>query len=135
MARFGRRLGFRGRTSAVPSADNSHDVGVVPADRAAFWRAGRREPRKLVREYYRIRRRARALVWPTGVSGGLPFDDGAAYRAFQDWYAARHDDVPEEIGEIVGSIMYQWGPPDHPDEQSFYACSPHRIEMTASAAR
>lgn len=93
------------------------------------------EPRELIREYYRMRRRARALVWPAGDDKGVPFDHGPAHQAFQDWYAARHDDVPDDFGETVATILQQWGPPNHPDEQSLYACSPHRIEMTAHLLR
>jgi hypothetical protein len=31
----------------------------------------------------------------------------------------------------VGTIVQEWGPPEPLDERLFYACSPHRIEMTA----
>src|SRR6185437_16461707 len=79
--------------------------------------------------------RARALVWPAGASGGEPYDYSPAYQAFQDWYAARHDDVPADFGETVASILHDWGAHDHPDEREFYACSPHRIEMTAHLLR
>jgi hypothetical protein len=37
--------------------------------------------------------------------------------------------------EAAGIILGEWGPGTHPDERSFYACSPHRIEMTARLVR
>jgi hypothetical protein len=55
------------------------------------------ETRELIREYYRLRRRARDLA--------------------------------------VGTLLQEWGPRKPPDERSFYACSPHRIEMTAHLIR
>jgi hypothetical protein len=54
------------------------------------------EPRELIREYYRLRRRARGLTGPAGAaaasaaeasSGGD--DPGPAREAFLGWYAAR----------------------------------------------
>ena len=33
----------------------------------------------------------------------------------------------------MDTILYEWGP--HPEERSRYACSPHRIEMTARLIR
>jgi hypothetical protein len=35
----------------------------------------------------------------------------------------------------VDTILHEWGPPAHPRERSRYACSPHRIEMTAHLIR
>jgi hypothetical protein len=35
----------------------------------------------------------------------------------------------------VDTILGQWRPHTQPDERSFYACSPHRIEMTAHLIR
>ena len=95
-----------------------------------------REPRELIREYYRLRRRARDLTASadTGTDSS-PFDAGQARDAFLAWYAARHDDVPEAVTEATGTILGEWGPPENLDERSFYACSPHRIEMAAHLIR
>jgi hypothetical protein len=99
------------------------------------------ELRELIREYYRLRRRARALVGPAAPpasaaaasSGG---DDPDPVReAFLGWYAARHDDVPQDAADTVDTIIYEWGPRAHPGEPSRYACSPHRIEMAAHLIR
>jgi hypothetical protein len=92
------------------------------------------EPRALIREYYRHRRRARDLVVSATVgAGSAPFDASQAHDAFLDWYAARHDDVP--VADAAGSILAQWGSPEALDERSFYACSPHRVEMAAHLIR
>ena len=95
-----------------------------------------REPRELIREYYRLRRRARDLTASadTGTDSS-PFDVGQARDAFLAWYAARHDDVPEAVTEATGTILGEWGPPVNLDERSFCACSPHRIEMAAHLIR
>jgi hypothetical protein len=100
------------------------------------------EHRELIREFYRMRHRARALAWPIPLDAGkapdisgTPFDNSQVPTAFRDWYTARHDDAPEDIADTVATIIYHWGPSTHPDEFSFYACSPHRIEMTARLLR
>jgi hypothetical protein len=94
------------------------------------------EPRELIREYYRLRRRASALV-PSAASDAEARSDsddpGPAPEAFLDWYAARHGDVPPDTADAVDSILYEWGP--RPEERSRYACSPHRIEMAARLIR
>ena len=95
-----------------------------------------REPRELIREYYRLRRRARDLTGSADTSAGSSvFDSGHVDDAFLDWYATRHDDVPEAVTEATGTILGEWGPRENPDERSFYACSPHRIEMAAHLIR
>ncbi len=94
------------------------------------------EPRELIREYYRHRRRARDLaVFADADAGSAPFDAGQAHDAFLDWHAARHDDLPAASAETAGTILAQWGPHEALDERSFYACSPHRIEMAAHLIR
>jgi hypothetical protein len=94
------------------------------------------EPRELIREYYRHRRRARDLVVSTDVgAGSSPFDAVQLHHAFLGWYAARHDDVPEATTEAAGTILADWGPHENLDERSFYSCSPHRIEMAAHLIR
>jgi hypothetical protein len=95
-----------------------------------------REPRELIREYYRLRRRARDLTGSADAgAGSSPFDAGHVHDAFLDWYAARHEDVPGAVAEATGTILGEWGPREHLDERSFYACSPHRIEMAAHLIR
>ena len=94
------------------------------------------EPRDLIREYYRLRRRARDLTGSADTAAGSsPFDAGHAPEAFLNWYAARHDDVPAAVAEATATICEEWGPHEYPDERSFYACSPHRIEMAAHLIR
>jgi hypothetical protein len=94
------------------------------------------EPRELIHEYYRLRRRARDLTASADVGArSSPFDAGHVTDAFLDWYAARHDDVPETAAEAMGTILGEWGPHEILDERSFYACSPHRIEMAAHLIR
>ena len=95
-----------------------------------------REPRELIREYYRLRHRARGLTASADTGTGTsPFDAGQVRDAFGDWYATRHDDVPEAVTEAMSTILGEWGPPENLDERSFYACSPHRIEMAAHLIR
>ena len=105
------------------------------------------EPRELIREYYRLRRRASGLVRSAGATAAgattasaaaaSPGDDdlGPAREAFLGWYAARHGDVPQDAADAVDTILYEWGPQAHLGERSRYACSPHRIEMAARLIR
>src|SRR6266487_3474279 len=92
------------------------------------------EPRELIREYYRLRRRARGLTRSAAASSGGD-DPGPVREAFLGWYAARHDDVPQDAADAVDTILHEWGPRAHPGERSRYACSPHRIEMAAHLIR
>jgi hypothetical protein len=95
------------------------------------------ESRELIREYYRLRRRARDLVGALASSdaraGAAPLDAGSVLEAFMGWYAAQGGDVPAT--EDVGTILDVWGPPKSLDQRSVYACSPHRIEMSAHLIR
>ena len=97
------------------------------------------EPRELIREYYRLRRRARDLTGTAAASTAAASsggdDPGPVRQAFLSWYAARHDDVPKDAADAVDMILHEWGPPADPWERSRYACSPHRIEMTAHLMR
>ena len=94
------------------------------------------EPRELIREYYRLRRRAHALVRSADAPTSSDTHDPESVReAFLSWYAARHDEVPEDTSDAVGTIIYEWGPEPPLDERSRYASSPHRIEMTARLIR
>jgi hypothetical protein len=93
------------------------------------------EPRELIREYYRLRRRARELVEITGgdESDAFSFDLAGERDAFLAWYAKQHDDVPDV--EDAGTIVSEWGPHNHAGERSLYGCSPHRIQMAAHLVR
>jgi hypothetical protein len=94
------------------------------------------EPRGLIREYYRLRRRARDLSGSADAgAGSSPFDDGREPDAFLDWLAARHDGLPDSAADATGTILAEWGPGQSLDQRSFYGCSPHRIEMTAHLIR
>jgi hypothetical protein len=100
------------------------------------------EPRELIREYYRLRRRAHVLTGPavavavsTAAASSGGDDPDPARGAFLGWYAARHDDVPPDAADAVDTIRYEWGPRAYPEESSRYACSPHRIEMAAHLIR
>jgi hypothetical protein len=105
------------------------------------------EPRELIREYYRLRRRARVLADPAGKAAVSATATSAAaashgdndpdtvHEAFLDWYAARHDDVPQDAADAAGTLLGEWGPRAHAGERSLYACSPHRIEMAAHLIR
>jgi len=97
------------------------------------------EPRELIREYYRFRRRARALVPFADAPAAAPSpgtdEDAPVREAFLNWYSARHDDISPGMDETVGTIAWEWGPSAQLGERSRYACSPHRIEMTARLIR
>ena len=97
------------------------------------------EPRDLVREYYRLRRRAHVLTGRTTAASAAATSSGDApgpvREAFLSWYAARHDDVPGDAADAVDIILHEWGPQAYPEECSRYACSPHRIEMAARLIR
>lgn len=94
------------------------------------------EPRDLIREYYRLRRRAQDLVGSADVGvGSAASDDGREQDAFVNWYAERHDDAQKTAADATGIILAEWGPGQSLDQRLFYACSPHRIEMTARLIR
>jgi hypothetical protein len=101
------------------------------------------EPRELIREYYRLRRRAHILTAcvgataasATAASSGGDDDADSVREAFLGWYAARHEDVPQDAADDVGTILQEWGPRAIPGERSLYASSPHRIEMAARLIR
>ena len=94
------------------------------------------EPNDLIREYYRLRRRALDLTGSAdATAGSSPFNADHASEEFLDWYATRHEDIPEAVAQAAATIHEEWGPHNYPDERSFYACSPHRIEMAAHVIR
>jgi hypothetical protein len=68
------------------------------------------EPRDLIREYYRLRRRARDLTGSADtVAGWCQFDAGHVPDTFLNWYATRHDDVPAAMTEAAATIYEEWG--------------------------
>jgi hypothetical protein len=100
------------------------------------------EPRDLIWEYYRLRRRAHVLTGPAGATPASATeassdddDRGPVREAFLRWYAARHDDVAQDAADAADTILAEWGPRVYPEERSRYACSPHRIEMAAHLIR
>jgi hypothetical protein len=102
------------------------------------------EPRELIWEYYRHRRRAHVLADARAASAtaasaaalsGGDDDLGPVNEAFLGWYSALHHDVPPDTAVDVGTILQEWGPRALPGKCSLYACSPHRIEMTARLIR
>ena len=90
------------------------------------------EPRELIREYYRLRRRARGLTGSAGTAATAAAaspggdDPGPVREAFLSWYAARHDDVPQDAADAVDTILQEWGPRAHPDLGSARATPAHR---------
>ena len=95
------------------------------------------EPRELIREYYRLRRRARDLTGPVDAGAGSSSSDVSYMdQAFLGWYATRHDDIAAKAAaEALGTLLEEWGPGKSPDGRTFHACSPHRIEMAARLLR
>lgn len=99
------------------------------------------EPRELIREYYRERRRACELAESlgdlTGGAGSFVIDVDKARDEFLEWYAARHgaDSLSSGMADSVNTITDQWGPHKDVDDRVFYACSPHRIEAAAHLIR
>jgi hypothetical protein len=97
------------------------------------------EPRELIREHFRLRRRAHALVRsadvPATAASSDAHDPEPVREAFLSWYAVRHGDVPQDMADAAGTILYEWGPEPPLEERSRYASSPHRIEMAARLIR
>ena len=100
------------------------------------------EPRELIREYYRLRRRAHVLSGRAGVRAAIAtaaaardYDLGPVREAFLGWYATRHKDVPAGAPDAVETILEEWGPQPRAAGRSRYACSPHRIGMAARLIR
>lgn len=106
------------------------------------------EPRELIRELYRMRRRARALAGAVFGAADRTTADGdtgrdkagdvdqfgrpsEAHKAFGAWYRVRHPDAPKGIAASAETIIGEWGTGRSLDERSFYACSPFRVAMTA----
>jgi hypothetical protein len=79
------------------------------------------EPRELIREYYRLRRRAHVLTGQGGATAASAAgasscgdDPGPVREEFLGWYEARHHDVPQDVAEVMYTILDEWGPRAHP---------------------
>ena len=142
LAEWQHAVGPAAGTSLSPSTPETTARLLAPClDTGPLWDILQgSEPRELIREYYRLRRRDRSLTGATAASAAAASsggdDPGPVREAFLDWYAARHDDVPQDAADAVDTILEEWGPFAHPTrERSRYACSPHRIETTAHLIR
>jgi hypothetical protein len=90
------------------------------------------EPRPLMREYYRLRRRAREITAKAEVK---VFDPDRMVKEFSSWYRTRHGEIPDTVRDAAATIADHWGPHRCPDERTFRACSPHRIRQAAVLIR
>jgi hypothetical protein len=90
-----------------------------------------REPRPILREYYRMRRRARDIATlPDSVE---IVDPDEMVSEFSRWYHSLHGAVPPAVRSAADIIADQWGPVHAvPDERVSRGCSPHRIRQTAT---
>jgi hypothetical protein len=102
------------------------------------------EPRELVREYFRSRRRGQLVL---GSLPGNRQEAGLVLAAeidtapFVDWHAGRHADASKpgkfrkQAAETAGLLLDAWGPHEHPSEETVYSCSPHRVETLGRLVR
>jgi hypothetical protein len=102
------------------------------------------EPAEFFREVPRLFRRAAAVadsvgrILPGKRSGGLADARDAAIENFLDWHAGHawnSPDARDAAEEALELILAEWGPDVPPDEDVFFACSPHRIETCTSVLR
>lgn len=92
------------------------------------------EPRPMVREHYRMRRRARDIATLPGTVEIV--DPDRMVEEFSTWYESRHGETPRPVREAADIIADQWGPVQSvPDERVSRGCSPHRIRQTATLIR
>jgi hypothetical protein len=62
----------------------------------------------------------------------------AVIEDFLDWHAGHAWNSPDARSaaeEALELILAEWGPDTPPDERTFYACPPHRIETCGSILR
>lgn len=90
------------------------------------------EPRPLIREYYRLRRRAQEITAKAVIE---IFNPDRMVKEFGTWYQARHGDLPDAIYGAAEIIADHWGAPRCLDDRMFLACSPHRIRQTGVLVR
>lgn len=94
------------------------------------------EPQELIREHYRLQRRAGVLLGGTGPAPSRRDDDDDAPRdEFLAWYKKQHDDAPQNLADDADLLIAEWGPSDDAGSLCPHACSPHRIELTAELLR
>jgi hypothetical protein len=102
------------------------------------------EHQELIREYFRSRRRGQLVLasLPGGEREPAPVSAAEIDTApFVEWHVARHADAPKpgkfrkQATETAGLLLDAWGPHEHPEEETVYACSPHRVEMLGRLIR
>jgi hypothetical protein len=102
------------------------------------------EPAEFLREIPRLSRRAGALtaslspLLPKKPSSLLSDFRDSAIEDFLGWHtehAGQPADVRDQAEGALELLLAEWGPDVPPDEQAFYACSPHRIQACASILR
>ena len=61
----------------------------------------------------------------------------SAIWMMRSWAGTPHGTMtsPRRWPRPRAPFFSEWGPQENPDERSFYACSPHRIEMAAHLIR
>jgi hypothetical protein len=128
--------------AAIGSALAPCPEAMIPGLLRPFLRAGPLadtveggEPRPLIREYFRLRRRARAIAAAPASGDVAGVDSGRMLEEFSMWYQTRHGDIPEVVRDAAETIAEEWGPHRCPDEGTFYTCSPHRIRQSAILIR
>jgi hypothetical protein len=99
------------------------------------------EPAELLREIPRLFRRASSLTASlrrvlTRAPSRLPADSrDSAIEDFLDWHVGNSADTRDQAADALERLLTEWGPDAPPDERSFYACSPHRIQECALILR
>jgi hypothetical protein len=116
------------------------------------------EPRQLMREYFRLNHRACLLAEyladtsSKAIADEPPADeengeeDADAERpatddkmqSFLNWHSERNDASDKSRNRTalaLESLVEEWTPFMSPDKEMFYACSPHRIEVTGILLR
>jgi hypothetical protein len=143
------------RASAGPSAATAELVSCPPelgirlldpglADSPQGGSVFGDEPAEFLREIPRLSRRAGALtdslgrLLPEKPSSLLADSRDSAIEDFLGWHAehaGQPADVRDEAEGALELLLAEWGPDVPPDEQAFFACSPHRIQACASILR
>jgi hypothetical protein len=99
------------------------------------------EPAGFLGEITRLSRRAGALAASMGrllasAPSGLAADSrDIAVEDFLGWHVGQSGGSHAEAAEALDLLLAEWGPDVPPDEQAFWACSPHCIQACASILR
>jgi hypothetical protein len=110
------------------------------------------EPRELMREYFRLSHRAYLLAeylednFPETMEDEPPGDEEDAkeqaaedmLRSFLDWHSERGNASVKSrnlTAQALEILIDAWTSFMPPDKAMFYACSPHRIEVTGISIR